>query len=509
MSVIMKNRILLGTTIIILIFIVLGGYLFYRSPVSPVEEPEEGNPVEEPEEDDPKEEPEEDSFVPDITHTGDLVVSGNETRVIENTRYFQQGNVYVNDEAKLIIRDSQFMLGRGDVHTIHVYITVDSKAKLEIENSTIFQNIFPEAIGHPTHIVVRTGGGVSIIDSPTAIHLLEISGGAHVKIVNSQLVNKNPPGGLVQVASDTDTEIINSTIGAIGLNVPRGSHLSVSGLRSGVNLESWNVSDVISDADYRLVLKRTRILKDEANPGPYERGWIFFADPQANVNISNSELRKVFIDVQGGEARFENLRIGSPSSLRLGNIELSNVTMRGQWSFTLKDANLTITGSEYLFLQPTGTSNLCLVNSHMVEFIPRDFFGTIDFTNCTWTVAGEIIGGLPYHSMENNFTIRGSLKLASELRDNLQWKDAQVVREYDVITIDENGDPIKGALVSIEGEEFMSDDDGKSRFSLVLNGSSYDRLRRLEVFKGGILIAQKDIDFFTETPILIIGDEPS
>ena len=142
----------------------------------------------------------------------------------------------------------------------------------------------------------------------------------------------------------------------------------------------------------------------------------------------------------------------------------------------------------------------------MVEFIPRDFFGTITFTNCTWTVAGEIIGGLPYHSMENNFTIRGSLKLAQELRDNLQWKDAQVVREYDVTVIDENGDPIIGALVSIDGDEFVSDAEGKLKISLILNGSNYDRLRRLEVFEEDILIAQKDIDFFTETPIVIIKD---
>lgn len=509
MSAIMKNRILLGTTIVILILIVVGGYLLVRSPVSSIEEPEEDGSVEKLEEDGPKEEPGEDAFVPDITHTGDLVVSGSETMVIEDTRYFQQGNVYVNDEAKLVIRDSQFMLGRGDVHTIHVYITVDSEAELVIENSTIFQNVFPEAIGHPTHIVVRTGGGVSIVDSPTAIHLLEIYGGAHVRIVNSQLVNKNPPGGLVQIGSDTDTEIINSTIGAIGLKVPGGSRLSANGLRSGVYLESWNVSDIIYDADYRLVLKSTCILRDEAGPGPYERGWIFFADPQADVNISDSELRKVFIDLQGGKAVFENLRIGSPSSLRLGNMELSNVTMMGQWSFTIKNADLTISDSEYLFLQPTGTSNLILVNSHMVEFIPRDFFGAIDFTNCTWTVAGEIIGGLPYHSMENNFTMRGSLKLASELRDNLQWRDAQVVREYDVITIDGDGEPIKGALVSIEGWESMSDEDGRTRFSLALNGTSYDRLRRLEVFKGGVLIAQKDVDFFTETPIVMIGEESS
>ena len=70
--------------------------------------------------------------------------------------------------------------------------------------------------------------------------------------------------------------------------------------------------------------------------------------------------------------------------------------------------------------------------------------------------------------MVNNFTIRGSLKIALELRDNLQWKDAQVVREYDATVTDENGDPIKGVLVGIDEEESVSDDDGKVRFSLVV-----------------------------------------
>ena len=176
---------------------------------------------------------------------------------------------------------------------------------------------------------------------------------------------------------------IDSTIGAIGLSVPRGSHLSASGLRLGVYLESWDIRDIIPDVDYRLVLKRTHIPKDQASPGPYERGWIFFVDTQANVNISNSELWKVSIDVQGGNATFENLKIGIPLSLMCGNIGLSNITMKGQWAFTLTDASVTITNSEYLFLQPTGKSNLYLVNSHMAEFIPRDFLGTIAFRNCT------------------------------------------------------------------------------------------------------------------------------
>ncbi|GAI53656.1 unnamed protein product, partial [marine sediment metagenome] len=80
--------------------------------------------------------------------------------------------------------------------------------------------------------------------------------------------------------------------------MPAGAHLDISGLESGVYFESWDVHEIISGADYNLVLERTLILEDdftgELEHGPYERGWLFFLDPNAHVRISNSELRKVF-----------------------------------------------------------------------------------------------------------------------------------------------------------------------------------------------------------------------
>jgi hypothetical protein len=138
----------------------------------------------------------------------------------------------------------------------------------------------------------------------------------------------------------------------------------------------------------------------------------------------------------------------------------------------------------------------------MVEFIPRDFFGTMIFENGIWTEAGEIIGGTPYHSMENNFTIKGSLRIEG-VRENLEWKDAQVTREYDVIVKDGNGNPIEGALIKIDGKTLISDNDGKAKFNLIFNESNYIEPEKLEVLEEQNLIAQKEIDFFTETPIII------
>ena len=93
-----------------------------------------------------------------VRHYGDLVIEGTETEVIEDVKYFQEGNIYVNDQAKLVIKNSQLMMGRGNVPTVHVYIFVSPGASLEIDNSRIFP--------HSGLVCVMNQGKTDIIDSP-------------------------------------------------------------------------------------------------------------------------------------------------------------------------------------------------------------------------------------------------------------------------------------------------------------------------------------------------------
>jgi hypothetical protein len=310
-------------------------------------------------------------------------------------------------------------------------------------------------------------------------------------------------GGLLQVMGGSTT-VADSTLGALGLKVPAGAHLDVAGLQSGVYFDSWDVHDMIPDADYDLVLERTTVLKDdftgELEHGPYERGWILFLDPDAHVRLSDSELRKVFLDLRNETAAFQGLRVGVPASLTYRDIVLTNIVVKGQWPFTITNSDVTITNSDYLFLQPSGSSTGRLINSHMVEFIPRDFFGTMIFENGLWTTAGEILGGVPYHSMANDFVIKGSLKMEG-LREHLQWKGAQVTREFDVVVTDVHGDPVGGVVIKVSGQAYVTDDAGKTKFNIIFNETNYNQPTTLEAWQSGELIACQGIDFFTETPI--------
>ncbi len=434
----------------------------------------------------------------DVVHTGDLIISGDEKMVIEDTEYFQQGNVYIEDEAELVLKNAHFMLGRGNVPTIHTYIFVGENAALDIQDSTIFP--YEPKYGMGALVVVRTSGKVNITDSDTSIHLLEVIDNGKVTITNSEMVFDI--GGLLQVSGGS-TRVVDSTLGALGLNVAAHSHLNVRGLKSGMYLESWDIHDIIPDANYDLVLERTHILEDNLGPGPYERGWIFFIDPQAHARIVDSELRKVFIDVLNEEMNLDSLKLGVPSDLAYQDIELENITVKGQWGISLTDSEMTIRNSDYLFIQISGKSELTMIDSHMVEFIPRDFYGTIAFENCTWTNAGEIIGGEPYHSMGNNFTIRGSLKISPELRQHLQWRNAQVQRVYEVLILDRNGQPVKDISIVVDGESFVTDDEGRTEFTLGFDEENYHELIVIKIYKEGKTVAKFEVDFFTETPIII------
>ncbi|MGE4485737.1 MAG: hypothetical protein AB7C97_11570 [Oscillospiraceae bacterium] len=438
-------------------------------------------------------------FVPDETHSGDLVLSGTEELVIEDESYLQQGNIYINDEAKLILRNSKLIIGRGELPTIHVYINVGKNATLEIDNSKIYaETVSAGEMG--ALVCVRNSGNMTMNDSPTNIHLLENYEGGKFTMDNSEMVN--PIGGLLQVEGG-DIRITNSTFGALGLTVPASADCSVSGLTSGAYFEYWDVHDVIPEADYSVILEKTTILKDDLKGGGYERGWLFFPEPESHLNISDSEIRKVFINIYNDTASFDSLMLGKPSSLEYHDIKLTDVIIRGEWPFEIVDSDVTISNSDFLFLQPGGQSNITLTDSNIIEFIPRDFSGTISFENCTWNDAGEIIGGESYHSMTNDFTMKGSLKIGNDVRQHLQWQDARVTREYDVEITDESGNPLSGLTVKINGQTFVSDENGEVTFSLVFDDTNYNQPEKLQVYNGTNLVFQKDVDFFTETPVIL------
>ena len=429
-----------------------------------------------------------------ITHEGDWIIQGAET--IENQKMLQKGNIYIRSGATLSIKDSELAIERGSTPTVHVYVFIDPGGTLIIDNSKVYPGSNEGGL-----TCVWNRGNTTIVDSPTSIHYFDMGKGATFTMENSSMIYEI--GGLLQVAGG-NTKVANSTLGALALNVPAGAHLSAANLKFGTQFDHWRVQDLIPEANYQLTLDNVKLLEDfvgEYENGPYERGWIFFLDPNSHVRLSDSELRKIFIDLRGDTAEFKNLTVEAPANLNYRDIILENVSVSGEWGFTITNAKATFSDSNFLFLQPSGTSTLRLINSHMIEFIPRDFSGTIIFENSSWTTAGEIIGGEKYHSNSNNFKITGSVTFGGNLRENLQWKDAQVTREFDVVLNDAQGIPVSGATLKIDGKEYTTNMEGIAKFSVVYDENNYDQPMSLEAWFEGKIICRQNVDFFTGTPI--------
>jgi len=70
----------------------------------------------------------------DTTHDGDIVLTGDEVLVIENTTYTQKGNIFIRDNAQLIIQNATLIL---DVSFHEEFIMSIGGGTLEVINSTI------------------------------------------------------------------------------------------------------------------------------------------------------------------------------------------------------------------------------------------------------------------------------------------------------------------------------------------------------------------------------------
>jgi len=282
--------------------------------------------------------------------------------------------------------------------------------------------------------------------------------------------------------------------------VPAGAHLIASGLHSGVYFEKWDVHELIPEASYEVVVERTTFLKDEPKRefrhGLYERGWFFFLDPDSHVRFLDCELAKVFLKIRNETPEFHDLKVRDPSSPRYRGIVFKEVVVMRQWPFAIHTSWVTIHDSNYLFLQPSGYSTVQLVRSHTVGSIPRNFFWTMAFEDATWTEAGEIIGGVPYHSEANRFIIRGSL-WTEALRGNLEWKDAWVRREFELFVLDERGGRYAGPRLGSRGRSYRTDSRGRMAFWITFHEANYEEPTEVEIYLRGEPLARPILDFFS------------
>ncbi|MEW5896793.1 MAG: hypothetical protein AB1668_03825 [Nanoarchaeota archaeon] len=419
---------------------------------------------------------------PNSEHKGDLTLEGRDFLILEDGEFEQFGNVYLKDSSKLIIRDSTFRISRYQRLLNHWGVYLEDKASLEIENS----KLLPSS-GETLFVInARDRSSVNMKDSPTKIHLFSIFDNAKAVVENSEIVGVI--GGLVSAFDKADIKIINSKIGAVNLHIPPNATLIAEGLGTGF-YKNWELQKnlTVSGIDYNVILENTELVADRIGPGPFERGFPVFIDSSAKVKIKNSEVRKIVITVNNEKAEFSNFYLEKPSNFRYRDIELENVTVKGQWGIFLHGASdVVVKDSDAFWTFIYDGSKLKLVNTHMNEFDPRDFNGEMIFENSRWDTAAEIIEN-------NDFIMKGSLIIGNI--GGFSWENSGVTRIYDVI-----GKP-NIELTLRKGEETIwqgkTDEDGMASFNIKFEDSTFNDIFELEDSLGRKI----EVTFFSSTPL--------
>jgi hypothetical protein len=432
-------------------------------------------------------------------YTGNIYLSGNDVLTLSQGLYtLKAGNIYLTDNARLRIEpDAVLQFDRGTSSLIHWGVDLKKSSVLEVVGGSILSSA-------STLVRISAFGtsSITINDAKPWIHFINAGDNATVSILDSRFVTSL--GGSVQLSGHAFADVTNSKVGAIGLSIPAGSSFTATGLQPGF-YPSFNLqSDLsVSGIGYNLIMNNSEIVADTIGEGPYEKGWVIFADETAAIQIGNSSLRKFVLEMPASGTNFSvsGLDVGTPSNFSMGSINLNNVTVTGQWGFFIHGSRKGVfdnCNALWFFLYDT--VGVTVRNSTMNEFDPRGYTGTLTFENGEWKTGGEIIGS-------NDFLMEGTVKMNDPgLVQSLSWSQSAVTRRYPIRVLDSKGKPVPGITVTLtRGSQVVtatSNGSGWALADLRYTDADYIQPWLLTTSIGG---APLSVDFFTTTPLLVGG----
>ncbi|MBI2867351.1 MAG: hypothetical protein HYX97_03330 [Chloroflexi bacterium] len=429
--------------------------------------------------------------------TGDITLSGDQVLTIADKDVVQQGNITLRDRAKLVLRNAVLEMRPKDRPRAEVVLS--GNAALEATDSALLSGFDPSNL-----YMTATDRSTVTLTNSSFINVLNATAQSRVTLAGSTIhsgvagVNEREGTfGIVQAGGNAIITIADSTIGSLALFFGADANVTLSGLRPGL-YPRWSLGP--SDgASFTVQLTNTTILPSIL-VGGMERGWAVFASASSRVAVSDSQLNKlVIIDIVGQTLSFSGLQLNKPTDFVYRNIRMTNTSVFAQWGLFVTNGSLTITDSDGFWTFVYGNSTIRLVNSRMLEFDPRGFTGTLEFVNATWCCAAEVIE-------DNNFTIRGTVRVTPELRKSIVWFTSQVTREFPVSVLDSQGRPVVNAQVTATrgGQTIQGRTDASGAVVLRLAFSQEDYKVPWTLTAGAPTGGTTGtLDFFTSTPVTL------
>jgi len=453
-------------------------------------------------------------------YAGDIVLTGNQQMVIENTTYTQTGNIVIRDNAKLTIKKSTLIFNVRYHEEFALYVS--GSGTLEISDSTIDISIPGENIemtfldqstliatnndmqkGRVYLLFGRAGGGGpgQLFYGNAAI--------SNTKFQDLDIVIAPLGGGNIHIS--------NSVLNVLTYRFRDGYTGNFSNLRSGY-YTSWQYNE----NGYNFTIEQSTIAHfitiacDSACNVSFQSCEIFqfaAASPLSSIMMKakDSIIHQPFLHgLTGVTASFWGLKSGLQTNFKLSEhssggplpeIILENTEVRWIWGLNaFSGSNITVDNSIIEHRLYFNNANSKITNSTVASRLV--FYGatnsSIEFDNTT-------VESLWMHVPPNSVTMKGNVTFANNAKV-VEWRSPSTLRRnYPIIVTDPAERAMAGVPFALIKDNAtvstgVTDANGKADFNIDFNDNNYDQawILRLNTNKG---IIDRNITLLTATPI--------
>ena len=440
------------------------------------------------------------------THAGDLILRGNETLVIEGITYCQRGDILVQDNAKVIIRNGTLVFSQS--YHAEYDLEFSGNSVLEIDNG-----IIESKHDYPLHF---TGNSTAIVTGTTS--QIDLSSAQFFIADNSRLRLENCNVGHLDIAGSSLLAASRCYLNEVAIDLTNNAQGTLK-LRRG-HYNDWNLhtDNDLQDVPIDITLEDT----DVGNWNPEVHGYATITcsnsevfqlsvGDKANVTVENSTIgmpvigfstgRAIKIDGLGsgfiGDWHLTSLNSTSPISLCI-----RNSTIEYGWMIFSYGTPLTIKGSKITRLSLSGVylQTTVITESDLGDLVLNGYYGTVDFDN-------SVVEDL-WNSRNSISHIKGSVSFSQKqpFAEEGPWYNSSITREFPVLVQDGSGSPSPKTVLNLYSPDDtviwtgITDAEGKAVFELIFDDNDYEAQWTL---KAPSLEATVTVGLLTDTPILI------
>jgi hypothetical protein len=436
-------------------------------------------------------------------HEGDLIISGTQTYIVENCKFIQTGNVYLKDQAKLILRNGEIQINQS--YLWQYEFRLEDYATMESENfsltSKYAMNLYflENTKGYLQNISVKIGefssvsiGGFSKVSLDLATfmgsHGIGVGDHSEVSITRSTV-------GSVTVIAETSSIVIRESniTWRFALWFGQGSTVNISRLEPGFH--------AYFDAEERITIERDklRIIPRIVLNQTYISGWHIDVYYDSQTVISLSTLSWFGIFTHRLSAYIDSLQPQFYEYKQVGQITLNRTRIAEVAIRVGIDSEVTIVNCTFNLPLEFNPGYACIIDSVVNGLHSQYNSGSLCLERTTFK------GGLTLHAA--SIYMFGNVSFKCGL-DRIDWFRSNITRNYNAIVKDSYEVPASEVSIAVktkDGSPFWNgttNAEGGVDFNLTFADQNYTETLRLEAIKGNYS-AQQDVGFLSDTPIIL------